>query len=147
MSMQTDVIYGYGVDTSRLSLDTAPFKAFVKKYLPNIYEKYLSDIPDDTDFNEVEKILYEYESPNCSSSGYGAVIADILQKETKLLFNYIANEESGSSAIYFPYYLPWQMTKRIKEIKQEDIDEILTRYFTELGVKIEPDYTAVEIYI
>ena len=149
MSMRTSIIYGYGFHTDCEEKKLIDFIKNHKEFFckteeeKDLYRKITTDFECD-----LENMLDGYKSDNGCSEGPGAVIENIMSRETGIRFLYApANDECGTeSAVLFTEGYPWQLNKIEKSLTAESLNKICEKYAEELGIIEEPDYLAQEYY-
>ena len=143
MSMRTWTIDGYGVNVSNLKIDDYMMAAFLRKYFSNDFEIF--DIKSDaTDAEIVEIFDYSYESGNGDLSVWAAV-SDLILKKENVFVEYIKGE--CEEAIILPSCMPWQYNEKERALTIEDLEEIFSKYFKELGYpEVDVDSQSIEFY-
>lgn len=150
MSCSTSICYGYGFELG--FLNKTKFIEFIKNH-KNSFCK-----------SEAEKILYKniqeyikydledffenYECENTGEAGIGAVISNIMTRETGIRFDYRAGQDDCGSepTIMFPDTLPWFLNDKEKELTAETLSEICNKYISEIGTSFKPNFVSVEYF-
>ena len=153
MGMTTSIVYGYGVDGDVLyKIATEKLVAFLKKHLPVDYATMMEDLEDLTE-NKLHPEERDYEEwldgCSCINSGIEgkySIISTAISEETGIRFEYQHSSERNECAVLLTERLPWHMNVKEKNATQESLDEILKRYFLELGVDVVPAIVSVEYY-
>lgn len=150
MSMQTDCIYGYGF---RVYASDEALKQFILKHKDVISVMsrgkelldYIKKCSDD-EFNPKED-FFDWENESTVDSGLYGMIADVMCKETGIIFEYKnAQDENEDDAIIFPQLYPWQMNDAEKALTLDKLDAILKRYINDLGGQLETDFIRLEYF-
>ena len=153
MSMSTSISYGYGVDMANTYIETTSLLRFFENHLPDEYAKMLEheecpDFENSDDSTCRDFLIYYFEEndfADCSAcnSCYG-IIPYVMRKETDVGFEEVRGDDEW--AIIFPECLPWLLNDTEKSLTKEKLDEILTKYFSELGISVTPDLEKVESF-
>lgn len=150
MSMQSDFIYGYGFPCDCQCRRLFEFIENHKgSFLRNDEEKELYDrIIHMDDFSEIDEVFENYSCDNTGTEGVGAVIANIMSRETGIRFAYCPNHDEcdTKASIVFAEGYPWQLNENEKELTEEKLSDIYKEYMDELGITDEPDYLSLEYY-
>lgn len=131
--------YGFGVTCSDESL-LAFIKNHQKAFCSNRVEKQLFQqiVAGNVDKGNLEDYLEQcnYECECSGHEGRGAVISNIMYRETGIRFEY----QSGDSACYsFPTVLlaetmPWHNNEIEKNLTQQSLHDICAKYAVELDI-------------
>lgn len=89
----------------------------------------------------LEDFFEDYSCDNTGMTGLGAVIANIMSRETGIRFAYCQLE-----SIVFDEKYPWLFNETEKELTEEKLSNICKKYMDELGVVDNPDYLNLEYY-
>ena len=135
--------YGYGVNTSALSITSASrFEALLKKapkfraLIRATFEECGIKTPTIED--------YEMWDDNYRC-GIAAVIAAVMKEATGI--DFVSTKESESDDVYIIYSpcYPWQMKDAERELTEAKLNEIYTGFLSIVtDDKIEPEYQSVE---
>lgn len=150
MSMQTDVIYGYGVNTHKLNVDEETLKNFLAKHGEGLLNDILArQAAFETSFMTACK-EYAADTCSCAEESFWSIVAEIMADETGIDFEYHEGSEyDEEKALMIVEALPWNHSDKTKASTQEDIDRIITEYLNELGIKPESyriDYVRIEYF-
>lgn len=157
MASKSNIVYGYGFYLN-FQIKTKDIVEFIKRHKDSFCksddEKEAFNVLEDTD-----KGIYSYTYADeffddynicCDYSnfcGIGAVISNVIQRETGIFFSYQREfDDVAYSAILLPESLPWGFNKTELNLTQDKVDEILISYMKELNVDIKPDYVHVEYF-
>lgn len=151
MSMKSSFIYGYGFncdcdDGKLIDFVKAHKKTFCKSEAEaKLYEEMLK-------YTEKEYDLEDFfDGYSCESSeleGNGAVIANIMSRETGIRFMYCQPDEDCDTyaSVVFKESYPWQLNEIEKNLTEEKLSDICKQYIEELGIAEMPDYLNLEYY-
>lgn len=89
----------------------------------------------------LEDFFEDYSCDNTGMTGLGAVIANIMSRETGIRFAYCQFE-----SIVFDEKYPWLFNETEKELTEEKLSNICKKYMDELGIVDNPDYLNLEYY-
>lgn len=151
MSMESGFIYGYGFhcdcdEEKLIDVIKEHKEAFCKsdreKELYNAMLNYTEGEYDLEDFFE------DYSCDNTGMKGNGAVIANIMSRETGIRFTYCPpNGDCDTAAsIVFEETYPWLLNETEKELTEEKLLSICKKYMDELGIMDDPDALSLEYY-
>lgn len=151
MSMQSSFIYGYGFncdcdDEKLIDFVKAHKKTFCKSETEiKLYEEMLKDTENEYD---LEDFFMEYSCDSNCMEGNGAVIANIMSRETGIRFIYCQPDGDcdTSASVVFEEGYPWQLNETEKELTKEKLAGICKKYMDELGITGTPDYLSLEYY-
>lgn len=78
----------------------------------------------------------------------GAVIANIMSRETGIEFAYCQPDENCDTpaSVVFDEKYPWLLNETKKELTEEKLSNICKKYMDELGITDDPDYLELEYY-
>lgn len=135
MSMSTSIVYGYGFPIKDVTVET--INSFLETHtdlIPNYHTMEECE-------EELKKCLPKYYTCGVSGQeGVGAVISNIMTKETGIRFEYqpsMQEYSDDSPCIIFSECLPWLLSEKEKELTQDSLDDIMMPYIKELG--LSPD--------
>lgn len=97
---------------------------------------------------DLEDLFKDYSCDNTGTEGVGAVIANIMSRETGIEFAYCqpdANCDTPASIIFDEKY-PWLLNETEKELTEEKLSNICKKYMDELGIADDPDFLELEYY-
>lgn len=147
--MQTEIVYGYGLNLDGLRINAVKTAISSNHLLTmkKLGDTKLIDNFDDTDWLE-DYLDFEYISINSGDQGAGALIADILYKETAIRFEFRKPQEDIDSDGYiiFPEVFPWQLNPTEKELTQGRLDEILNGIADELNLEARAEEVQLEYF-
>lgn len=151
MSMSSSFIYGYGFncdcdDNKLIEFIKAHKETFCKtEEEESLYEEMLEYTKTKYDLED----FFEKYSCECSGvEGNGAVISNIMSRETGIRFIYCQPDgdcDTHASVVFEENY-PWQLNETEKDLTEEKLGEICKRYKEELGICETPDYLSLEYY-
>lgn len=98
---------------------------------------------------DLEDFFCGYRCENSGMEGLGAVISNIMSRETGIRFFYQAGDSDCNSdaAIILPDKSPWAYNDIEKQQTEESLSAILNQYINELGADIESEYLAIEYMV
>lgn len=145
MSMNNYFIYGYGF---HCNCDDAKLIDFVKSHKntfckseteTKLYEKMLQYTEKEYD---LEDFFKHYPCDATSIEGAGAVIANIMSRETNIRFIYCQPDENCDTpeSVIFEESYPWQLNDVEKALTEETLANICKTYMNELGITNSPTY-------
>lgn len=149
MNMSSSFIYGYGFNSDCDEEKLIDFiKTHKEAFCKSDREKELyNDILNHTK-NDLEDFFEDYSCDNTGMEGIGAVIANIMSRETGIRFAYCQPDEvcDTLASIVFEERYPWQLNESEKELTEEKLSNICKKYMNELGITDNPDYLSLEYY-
>lgn len=150
MSMQTDCIYGYGFKVYASDEDLRQFIIKHKDVIPFLSRgRELLDYTENCrpdEFNPKED-FFDWENEATGDEGIYGLIADVMYKETGIVFEYrIAQDDGEDDVIILPQMYPWHMNETEKSLTQEKLEEILKKYIEDLGGQLVPEYIRLEYF-
>ena len=154
MSMRTDIVYGYGF-TSVDEIEDNKLIEFIKNHKDAFCksEEELALFEDMLEFTKDEYDLEDFfELYGCDMTGLegnGAVISNIISRETGIRFEYQCGDADCCSypSILFSETYPWNFNEKEKNLTVESLTEILLPYVEELGLgKNSIDALEIEYY-
>lgn len=151
MSMNSSFIYGYGFNSD---CDEEKLISFIKEHRETFCdsakkEELYNDILDyENSQYTLEDLFENYDYDTTGTEGLGAVIANIMSRETGINFIYCQPDETCNTlaSVVFEESYPWLLNKTEKELTQEELSKICKIYMDELGISGEPDTLALEYY-
>ena len=151
MSMRSSFIYGYGFNSD---CDEGKLIDFIKEhkeaFCKSDREKELyNDMLKHTESEyDLEEFFEDYSCDNTGMEGMGAVIANIMSRETGIRFAYCQPDgDCGTLAsIVFDEKYPWFFNETEKELTEEKLSNICKKYMNGLGRTDNPDYLNLEYY-
>lgn len=151
MSMSSSFIYGYGFELTCIDENIISFvknhkDSFCKSdYEKGLYEDLLNYIEKE---NTLDDFFADYFCDTSGREGNGAVISNIMQRETGISFQYeCGDEECGSHpSVLLAETCPWYYNKIEKSLTEGGLNRICKKYMKELGIQLEPKYLGIEYY-
>lgn len=151
MSMSSSFIYGYGFNSD---CDEGRLIDFIKEhkeaFCKSDREKELySDMLNYTESEyDLEDFFEDYSCDNTGMEGIGAVIANIMSRETGIRFAYCQPDGDCDTlaSVVFEEKYPWMVNETEKELTEEKLSNICKKYMDELGITDNPDYLNLEYY-
>ena len=159
MSMKTTIYYGIGFNCD---CDAEKFKEFVKNHISSFCqsddetalfnqfcERLNVKVLDESELEDLIENTFDSYSCQCSGAqGVGAVISNIMARETGISFAYYgANSDCETyPAVIFQESYPWNCNEAEKSLTREKLDFICKKYMDELGIEEEPDFLRQEYY-
>lgn len=150
MSMRSSFVYGYGfvidviedeklIDFIKNHKDTFCKSDNEKELFEEMLE-YTKDEYDLEDFFEV------YECEMTGMEGSGAVISNVISRETGIRVEYQMGQADCDSypSVLFTETYPWLLNEKERNLTVESLTEILLPYVEELGLS-KKDIDALEI--
>lgn len=97
---------------------------------------------------DLEDFFEDYSCDNTGMEGIGAVIANIMSRETGIRFAYCQPDGDCDTlaSIVFDEKYPWSFNETEKELTEEKLSNICKKYMDELGIVDNPDYLDLEYY-
>lgn len=151
MSMRSSFIYGYGFNGD---CDEGKLIDFIKEHKETfcksdrekeLYNDMLKHTENEYD---LEDFFEDYSCDNTGMKGVGAVIANIMSRETGIRFAYCQPDGDCDTlaSIVFDEKYPWLFNETEKELTEEKLSNICKKYMDELGITDNPDYLNLEYY-
>ena len=151
MSMRSSFIYGYGFNGD---CDEGKLIDFIKEHKETfcksdrekeLYNDMLKHTENEYD---LEDFFENYSCDNTGMKGVGAVIANIMSRETGIRFAYCQPDGDCDTlaSIVFDEKYPWLFNETEKELTEEKLSNICKKYMDELGITDNPDYLNLEYY-
>lgn len=151
MSMRSSLIYGYGFncdcdDDKLIDFVKAHKEAFCKSDAEiKMYEEMLQYTETEHD---LENFFESYSCENAGAEGNGAVIANIMSRETGIRFIYCLPDgdcDTWASVVFEQGY-PWHSNETEKNLTEKKLFNICKKYMIELGIEESPNYLDLEYY-
>lgn len=151
MSMRSSLIYGYGFNSD---CDEEKLIDFIKEHKETfcksdreneLYDDMLSYAESEYD---LEDFFEDYSCDNTGMEGIGAVIANVMSRETGIRFSYCqpdGNCDTLASVVFEERY-PWHLNASEKKLTEEKLSNVCRKYMNELGITNSPDYLSLEYY-
>lgn len=102
------------------------------------------------EWDSLSEYLEEYEAVNFSSYGVFAFIADIMQEETNICFEFQSStDDSDINAILLEDSCPWSWNEAEKNLTHDSFKKICNDYAKELGMDksaLDVDRVSLEMY-
>lgn len=166
MSMNLIIYYGIGFNCD---CDAEKFKEFIKNrassfcqsddeterfnhFFEQLDVKDENENPKTFEKSELEDLVESnFESYSCQCSGaqgVGAVISNIMTRETGIWFAYYGADGNCDTypAVIFQESFPWKHNETEKNLTREKLDSIYKKYMDELGIEGKPDFLKQEYY-
>lgn len=151
MSMRSCFVYGYGFNSD---CDEEKLIDFIKEHKESfcksdrekeLYKEMLHYTENEYD---LEDFFEDYSCDNTGVKGIGAVIANIMSRETGIRFAYCQPDGDCDTlaSIVFDEKYPWSFNETEKELTEEKLSNICKKYMDELGIVDNPDYLDLEYY-
>lgn len=151
MSMRSSFIYGYGFECACEDTKLINFiKNHKESFCQSEKEQVLYDtMPEKTEEEyELEDFFSGYACDVNTQEGIGAVIANIIARETDIRFLYAPPDGDcdTEAAVVFEMCYPWNLNETEKNLTEEKLYEICKKYMDELEIEDIPDYLSLEYY-
>ena len=151
MSMKSSFIYGFGFNCDCKEEKLIDFvKTHKEAFCRSDKEKKLYENMLDYTASEydLEEFFEDYCCDNTALNGNGAVIANIMSRETGIRFEYCQPDDACETlaSVVFGAGYPWQLNEVEKNLTEEKLSNICKRYMDELGITDDPDYLNLEYY-
>ena len=124
-------ICGYGfpiADGDAVTLDFEKAKEFLKKHVGSFGQSFEDEETGDT--------------------GFGAVLAVIMRRETGINFKFYAAENdlgTPPAILWVPMY-PWMLNEKERGITESDLYDLCRKYMDELEIYCDPEEMELEYY-
>ena len=151
MSYETWHEYGYGICVD--DIDTTEEKVFALVHLAPNFEKifynWIESFREDRDPESIAELItmndiYEYDGDNYCDNGIGPIVSAVI-KECEDIELLSCADFDCNHYIIFPTMYPWCMSEKEKNMTEEDIKEIFTKYIRVLtDQEIDISYQSVE---
>lgn len=151
MSMRSSFIYGYGFNCDCEDEKLIDFVKVHKETFcrsveeTKLYKEMLKYTENEYD---LEDFFDGYPCDTCGQEGVGAVIANIMSRETGVGFIYCQPDgdcDTFASVVFETRY-PWLLNEAEKNLTKEKLENICKQYMDELGIEDTPDYLDLEYY-
>ncbi len=153
MSMRSSFVYGFGFNCD---CDNERLVAFIKAHKETfckteteveMYEEMLN-IEAEGDLEEFYDFFDDYYCDISESLGKGAVIANIMSRETGIRFVYCPPDGDCDTyaSVLFEERCPWHLNEVEKGLTEENLSDICQKYIDELGIAETPDYLSLEYF-
>ena len=151
MSMRSSFVYGYGFNCD---CDEDKLIDFIKNHKKSFCqtEKEKELYKEMLDYTETEYDLEDFfEDYKCDSNGLegiGAVIANIMSRETGIRFEYCMPDDDCDTfaSVVFETGYPWQLNDIERNISEKALKDTCKKYMDEIGLIDEPDYLELEYF-
>jgi len=149
--MRSSFVYGFGFgsdcsDTKLIEFIKAHKSTFCKSESEvEMYEAMLQHTSAEYD---LENFFEEYSCDLTGTQGAGAVIANVMTRETGIRFVYCQPDgdcDTDASVVFEENY-PWNLNEREQSLSMEELMYICKTYMQELGIEGEPDFLNLEYY-
>jgi hypothetical protein len=139
--MRSSFVYGYGFIVDEI-YDNVLIE-FIKNHMrtfcasdieKEMYEEMLEYTKEEYDLED----FFESYSCDCTGmEGRGAVISNIISRETGIRFDYQRGDGECNSypSVLFVESYPWNLNEKEKNLTVESLTEIVLPYVEELGLK------------
>ena len=139
MSMSTWTVDGYGVSDDDLCPSVDAQIAFIKKFLPEVYEEMQSEGEDACDMSNTSECLdfcqdwiNDYEDDQ-GNTGICVLFAEAINAFEDGFYVEYLRQDYG--AVMYCQGMPWQMSERVKAMTEEDMAAVFKKYLKELGLE------------
>lgn len=151
MSMRSSFVYGFGFNCD---CDEGKLIDFIKNHKKafcqtekekELYKEILNYTENEYD---LEDFFEDYECDSNGLEGIGAVIANIMSRETGIRFEYCMPDgdcNTLASIVFEPNY-PWQLNDIERNISEKALENTCKKYMDEIGLIDEPDYLELEYF-
>lgn len=151
MSMESNIIYGFGFncdcdDDKLIDFVKMHKNAFCKsKAETQMYKEMLKYTENQYD---LEDFFDRYSCESNGMEGNGAVISNIMSRETGIRFMYCPPDGDCDTyaSVLFELGYPWSFNTVEKELTKEKLFDICKKYIDELGIITTPNYLELEYY-
>lgn len=143
--------YGYGICVD--DINTNKYKVFDLVHLaPNFekrFYKWAETYREDRDPEDIKEVItmdsiYEYEDDNCYDFGLAPIVMEVI-KECEDVELLCCDDYNGYHYLIFSVTYPWNMTKKEKNMTEEDVRLLFTKYVSMLtDTAVTVDYQSVE---
>ena len=157
MSMRSSFAYGMGFEVDKVS--TSAMVGFIKNHKATFCqsetEKQIFNDLEDTDngifaYNYMEDFFdnYNYTCIYSGWEGFGAVISNIMSRETGIRFEYQQGQGDCGSVptVMFGDCPVWCYNEAEKNLTEDQFYNICDKYMQELGLEGRADYMEVEYF-
>lgn len=151
MSMRSSFIYGYGFncdcdDDKLIDFIKGHKNTFCKSEVETkFYEEMLKCTENEYD---LEDFFDNYSCEASGMQGNGAVISNIMSRETGIRFIYCQPDGDCDTyaSVVFEVCYPWNLNEVERDLSMEKLQNICKKYMNELGIEEMPDYLDLEYY-
>lgn len=151
MSMNSFHIYGYGFASD---CDEGKLIDFIKAHKDTFCrsneekEMYKEMLDHTSDEYDLEDFFSSYSDDQSGNEGCGAVISNVMSRETGLRFEYCKSDSECNTpaSVVLSCGYPWQYNEAERNLSQARLDEICKVYMDELGIFGEPDGLELEYF-
>ena len=151
MSMRSSFIYGFGFNCD---CEDAKLIDFIKAHKDTfcktdaeikLYKEMLEYTKEEYD---LEDFFEGYACDTNGTEGNGAVISNIMSRETGIRFIYCLPDGDCDTyaSVLFEQGYPWQLNEIEKNLSEKQLSDICEKYMNELGIMESPDYLDLEYY-
>lgn len=137
MSMQSSFVYGFGFEVKNITDEN--LLDFIKHHKDEFCTsedeiELFKNIPMHCDLKEY---FEDYPCETSGHEGFGAVISNVILRETGIGVEYQMGQEECYSypSVLLKKCMPWDLKEKEKILTKESLTEILTPYVKELGLK------------
>ena len=158
MSSSTSMYYGFGFEVDNIkTLDLVTFMTNHKRTLcESIREREMFDVLHNTEdgifsYNFAQDFFeeWDYECDVSGQSGLGAIISNVISRETGVRVEYqMGQSDCGSvPSVLLVETSPWNYNEKEKNLTINSLTELLLPYVLELGLsKKDIDFLSIEYY-
>ena len=107
---------------------------------------------EDAEEDELEDVMYDiedsFEDEETGDTGFGAVLAVIMRRETGINFKFYAAENdlgTPPAILWVPMY-PWMLNEKERGITESDLYDLCRKYMDELEIFCDPEEMELEYY-
>lgn len=148
--MRSWTVTGFGVKEESLCKASIENKiAFIKTFLPNIYEEMVNDSKKadaSKTFEHCNSWIDNYEDDYCYK-GFGSLFAQAVNNnENDFFVSCHQGEYSDENAVFFEDCQPWDMSERVKQMQPDDMREVFNKYLEVLQLQVSIERQSVEYY-
>ncbi|MDD6484006.1 MAG: hypothetical protein PUF72_05465 [Clostridiales bacterium] len=151
MSMMSSYIYGFGFASDCAEEKLVDFMITHKDsfcvydYEFVLYDEMLRCVKNG---GNSEALFESYSCDVSGKDGEGAVISNIMSRETGICFSYCPSDDSCGTlaSVVFEVNYPWHMNETEKNLTEEQVRNVCKKYMEELGISDEPNYLSLEYY-
>lgn len=136
MSYSEWTVNGFGIDDKALTPTIKNAVEFLQKFCPDKYDQMMQDgagevEKDSEDFYlTCQDWIDDFEDDNCAN-GFPALFAiAVNNNEANFDVDYLKGEDTG--AVVYCDRQPWEMSDRVKQMTEEDMENVFRKYLAEL---------------
>lgn len=109
------------------------------------YGKEILAYIDNGSHEDIKEKFYDYSCQSTGMCGLYGLIADVMTKETGVIFNYYVpnGDETDDAILYKPCY-PWEMTEADKALTADKLRELMQKYIKELGGELIIEHIQID---